>query len=94
LGPQAQLRRAAASAPTNIFKGSAQRVTGGNLHSFGIALDSASEVRSHVGFAKRIGILTSSESEKLVASISSPVRGPQARDGSLDKRLGSPKAEV
>jgi len=86
-GLQAQLRRAAVSVPTNIVEGSARRTTRDYLHFLGIALGSASEVRYHLGLAKRLGFLASSESEKLVASYSTLIRGPQAVVASLDKRV-------
>jgi len=85
-GLQAQLRRAAVSVPTNIVEGCARRTTRHHLHFLEIAHGSASEVRYHLGLARRLGFLASSKSERLVASYSTLNRGLQALVASLDKR--------
>ena len=74
------------SVPTNIVEGSARRTTRDYLHFLGIALGSASLVPYHLGLATRLGFLADSESEKLVASYSTLIRGLQALVASLDKR--------
>jgi len=57
------------------------------MHPPGIALGSASEVRYHLGLGRRLGLLASTESEKLLASYSTLIRGLQAPVVSLDHRV-------
>jgi len=74
-GLQAQLRRAAVSAPTRIVEGSSRRTTGDDVLLLGIALGSAFWARYHLGLAKWLGFLACSESEKLVAGYHTPFAG-------------------
>jgi len=60
----------------------------------GIVLGSSSDVRFHQGLVKRLGFLASSESEKLVVSCSTLIRGLQALVASLDNRAGSSMLEA
>jgi len=79
---------------TNLVEGSARRTKRDYLRLLGIALGSASEVRYHLGLAKRLDFLASSESEKLVASNSTLIRGLPAMVASLDERARSPRPEA
>ena len=85
-GLQAQLRRAAVSAPNNIVEGCARRSLRDYLHFVGIALGSASEVRYLVGLSQRLGFLDEADARDLATGYSELVRGLQTLIGSLASR--------
>jgi four helix bundle protein len=64
-GLQAQMRRAAVSAPTNIVEGSVRRSDKAYLTYLETALGSASEVRYLLGLSVRLGFLNAKETRGL-----------------------------
>jgi four helix bundle protein len=65
---QAQLRRAALSAPTNIVEGSARRTTREYLNFINIAAGSATEARYLADVSCRLGFLPGKEAAELVSA--------------------------
>jgi four helix bundle protein len=65
---QAQLRRAALSAATNIVEGSARRTTREYLNFCNIASGSATEARYLADVSRRLGYLPELEAEELVTA--------------------------
>jgi four helix bundle protein len=76
-GLQAQLRRAAVSAPTNIVEGCARRSTKDYLYFVGVALGSASEVRYLVSVARRLGFVAAGDGDVLENRYGELIRGLQ-----------------
>lgn len=74
---QAQIRRAAVSAPTNIVEGCARRSTKDYLYFVSVALGSASEVRYLLGLARRLGLLAASDRDPLEGRYGELIRGLQ-----------------
>jgi four helix bundle protein len=76
-GLQAQLRRAAVSAPTNIVEGCARRSTKDYLYFIGVALGSASEVRYLLSLARRLGFVAAGDGDALEGRYVELIRGLQ-----------------
>ena len=100
-GLQAQMRRAAVSAPTNIVEGSVRRSDKAYLVFLETALGSASEVRYLLGLAVRLGFLKLTDVSPLESRYSEAIRSLQKlisrieMDRQNSKRSGrKPKAET
>ena len=73
-GLQAQIRRAAVSAPTNIVEGGARRSTKDYLYFISVALGSASAERYLLSLARRLGFVASGEGEALESRYGDVIR--------------------
>ena len=83
-GLQAQLRRAAVSAATNIVEGCARRTTGEYVHFLNIAVGSAAEARYLLELAHRLEMLSGEAHSRMGTSYTELLKGLQKLITSLD----------
>ncbi|HTO73033.1 MAG TPA: four helix bundle protein [Gemmatimonadales bacterium] len=86
-GLTSQARRAAFSAPANIVEGSSRRGSREFRHYLGISLASLAELSYLLVFAKRIGLLPTSDWERLEALRTSASKVTWLLYASLKRRL-------
>jgi len=88
-GLQAQLRRAAVSASTNIVEGSARRSTGEYLNFLNISAGSSAETRYLLDLSCRLGFLTKDCVENLLLQYSSLCSGLEKLIRALEAQEGT-----
>ena len=86
-GMRSQMRRAAASIPSNLVEGSARRTTADYLKFLHIALGSACELNYLTGLAGELDLLTSPTSRLLLADSDRVIRQLQRLTESVDCML-------
>jgi four helix bundle protein len=85
-GLQAQLRRAAVSAATNIVEGSARRTTREYANFLNVSTGSSAEAQYLVDLSARLGFIAHSVQAQTSARYGELLRGLQKLIGSLDGR--------
>jgi four helix bundle protein len=85
-GLQIQLRRAAVSVPANIVEGCARQSTREYLNFLNIAAGSASEARYLTGLCSRLGFLTETRAQPVVAGYTELAAGLEALIQSLSPK--------
>jgi four helix bundle protein len=82
-----QVRRAAASIPSNIAEGQGRRTTREFLHHLSIARGSLAEVDTQIEIAERLGFLSKDQAEGIGQVITSVAKLTNALISALEKKL-------
>jgi len=85
-GVQAQLRRAAVSAASNIVEGCARRTTGEYVNLLSVSNGSAAEARYLTDLSRRLGFAPVEDSCRIVERYSELMKGLQCLIRTLDTR--------
>jgi len=92
-GLRLQMRRAAASTPTNIVEGNARRTTRDYCNFLNIALASACELAYLVSLATELGLVAAEPGAGLRTESSSVVKQMQTLVNEMEARLASEERE-
>jgi four helix bundle protein len=92
-GMRVQLRRAAASVPTNIVEGNARKTTPDYLKFLYIALGSACELKYLVALCIELGLIGHDEARGLPRQSDAVVRQLQRLVESMEREIGFERAQ-